>query len=128
MWSILRTCLKTPELYPKLSSTVTYWKMCIKKNIITYLSFSIGLSLPEIVHAWIMKTNSGSARESFRMYNLHTLISSLKILPVLSQKYVMSPFRDFWESQNPTFTLSHLPPIIIWLTLTMYPRKLLKAV
>ena len=38
---------------------------------------------------------SGSGQKSFRMYNLHTLISSLKILPVLSQKYVMLPFRDF---------------------------------
>ena len=29
---------------------------------------------------------SGSGQKSFRMYNLHTLISSSKILPVLSQK------------------------------------------
>ena len=31
-----------------------------------------------------------SVKKSLRMYNLHTLISSLKILPVLSQKYGMS--------------------------------------
>ena len=50
---------------------------------------------------------SGSGQKSFRMYNLHTLISSLKILPVLSQKYVMSPFHDFRESQNPALALLH---------------------
>ena len=49
----------------------------------------------------------GSGQKSFRMYILHTLISSLKILPVLSQKYVMSPFRDFRESQNPALSLLH---------------------
>ena len=48
-----------------------------------------------------------SGQKSFRMYILHTLISSLKILPVLSQKYVMSPFRDFRESQNPALVLLH---------------------
>jgi len=50
---------------------------------------------------------SGSGQKSFRMYILHTLISSLKILPVLSQKYVMSPFRDFRVSQNPALALFH---------------------
>ena len=61
---------------------------------------------------------SGSAREFFRMYNLHTLISSLKILSVLSQKNVMSPFRDFRESQNPPFSslLIPFPQIIARLT------------
>ena len=32
----------------------------------------------------------GSGQKSFRMYILHTLISFMKILPVLSQKYVIS--------------------------------------
>ena len=41
------------------------------------------------------------------MYNLDTLISSLKILPVLSQKYAMSPFHDFQDSRRP-YTLKIL--------------------
>ena len=32
---------------------------------------------------------SGSGQKSFRMYNLHTLISSLKILPVLVDNEVL---------------------------------------
>ena len=51
-----------------------------------------------------MKKDSGSVREFFCVYNLDTLISSLKILPVLLQKYVVSPFRDFRESQNLPFS------------------------
>ena len=39
-----------------------------------------------------------------------TLISSPKILPVLSQKYAMSPFRYFWESQNTTLALLQINP------------------
>ena len=59
----------------------------------------------------------GSGREFFCKYNLHTLISSLKILPVLLQKYVMPLFRNFWESRNPTFPpspdhyLTHRDPV-----------------
>ena len=49
----------------------------------------------------------GSGQKSFRMYILHTLISSLKILPFFLQKYVISPFHDFRESQNPTLALLH---------------------
>ena len=48
----------------------------------------------------------GSGQKSFRMYILHTLISSLKILPFFSEKCVMSPFCEFWGSHN----LTPLPP------------------
>ena len=37
----------------------------------------------------------GSVQKSLRVHNLHTLMSSLKILQFFSQKYVMLPFRDF---------------------------------
>ena len=91
-------------------STTYVWKFklcwldcCLRP----YLAVSISLKVGKIVHAQIMIFVFGSGQKSFRMYILHTLISSLKILPILSQQYVISPFCDFWESQNPALALLH---------------------
>ena len=64
----------------------------------------------------------GSGQKSLGMYILHNLIYSLNILPVLSQKYAMSPFNDIWESYNSTsppspnryyIYLDPVPPAIV---------------
>ena len=89
-----------------------------------YLSLSISLSLPEIVHGKII-IFFWVGKKSFHMWNWYTLTSSLKILPVLSQKYAIPPFRDFWESQNPIFSLF---PNHYMLYLDPIPRQLLRTI